>query len=55
MKNERTPRTLADCQWVTGYSSARREANEWARWAGYIGCIFVALIGVHAVARFFGG
>ena len=33
----------------------RAASREWVRWAGYIGCIFIALIGLHAVARFFGG
>lgn len=35
MKNVTTPRTLADCQFVTGYSSASysRDANAVERWA----------------------
>jgi hypothetical protein len=33
MKNERTPRTLADCQWRTGYQSANPQPrSNWAGW-----------------------
>lgn len=27
MRNERTPRTLADCSWQTGYPTATRRAT----------------------------
>lgn len=48
MKNTRTPRTLADSQFVTGYSSAellQREAwaNKWLYRLAF--CVFVAFAG----------
>jgi hypothetical protein len=32
VKNERTPRTLADCQWLTGYQSANPAPRPWGGW-----------------------
>lgn len=33
MRNERTPRTLSECQFVTGYSSASPSPQ--GRWSGW--------------------
>lgn len=32
MKNTRTPRTLSDCQFVTGYQSAQPQPSRLADW-----------------------
>lgn len=47
MKNVTTPRTLAQCQFVTGYQSANPKPSRAADWslATVIGiCIAVALV-----------
>ncbi len=48
----RTPRTLAECQWVQGYASARPERPSWRETlagAALSAAIFAAL----AAVRFF--
>lgn len=36
MRNERAPRTLADCSWTTGYTSANPRPRQWPRdWKSY--------------------
>jgi hypothetical protein len=32
-RNERTPRTLAECQWHTGYPTVSRRASQAANYA----------------------
>jgi len=42
MKPNATPRTLAECQFVTGYSSAEtRRADRPYRWAVLLACIVI--------------
>jgi len=45
-RNERTPRTLADCQWHTGYPVASRTASRAADYllAAAIGASLAAVI-----------
>ena len=51
-----TPRTLADCTFVTGHGaeqiSTAREIVMYAAWAGWL---FAVLFGAHFVAVYFGG
>ena len=58
MKNERTPRTLADCSWQTGYASAqfhREPAPLSQRIYGVLLAvaigIFAALLLVHELSK----
>ena len=58
MKNERTPRTLADCSWQTGYASAplrRMPISQANRIYGVLLAVaiavFAALLAVHELAK----
>lgn len=53
MKNIRTPRTLADSQFVTGYSSAELlERETWAnRWLYRIAAVAFAAIAVSLIVE----
>lgn len=45
MKNINTPRTLADCEFTTGYSGIRREtgySSGW--WAAMCACAIAAVV-----------
>jgi hypothetical protein len=56
VKNYTTPRTLADCQWTTGYSSAPRSvAREALSYVLFVAFILALLFGAHIVAVIFGG
>lgn len=56
MKNYTTPRTMADAQFVTGYSSAPRSvAREAVSYILFVAFILALLVGAHVVAVIFGG
>ena len=53
-RNERTPRTLAETSFRTGYPSARVEAREAGRYVLFVLCIVGAIFGGSVVARVWG-
>ena len=57
-RNERTPRTLAETSFVTGYSEHPTPAplgwREGVRYGLFLAFLFLMLLGFHAVARYFG-
>lgn len=50
-----TPRTLAECTFVTGHGSEQIKAtHEWLMCAAFLGWLFAILFGAHFVARVWG-
>lgn len=54
-RNERTPRTLADTSFRTGYPRATIEARESARYVLFVLWLLLIVCGGSLVARWFGG
>jgi hypothetical protein len=54
MRNERTPRTLAETSFHTGYPEASEVSSEWWMYAAFLGWLAALLFGAHLVARHWG-
>ena len=53
MRNERTPRTLAECQWVSGYARAHIPQSD--RIAGRLLAIAIGLASGAMLVHYLGG
>lgn len=54
-RNERTPRTLAETTFSTGYPRATFEARESARYILFVLWLLLMICGLSLVAQYFGG